>query len=121
MGLQIVPFEEKLHYASLVSYWKQYGWNIPPADLLPSTGIVVEKEGVAIAACFIYLTNSKGALMEWLIADKQIDPSIRRKVIPYLLEGVLDIARKKGYKYVNTFTANLDVIDKLKVFIISSP
>ena len=54
----------------LVQWWKWWRWPLMPKEYFPDNGIgglMVEKNNIPIVAGFIYFTNSKGALLEWII------------------------------------------------------
>ena len=55
----------------LLKWWKNWGWEAPPKDFLPETGLIVSKDNVDICAGFLYLTNSKVGLTEFVVSNKE--------------------------------------------------
>ena len=60
---------------TLVSWWSTWPeWENPPQDFLPDNGkggFMVEKNNTPIVAGFLYLTNSKGVLLEWIVSNPE--------------------------------------------------
>ena len=58
---------------TLCEWWDAWPeWVNPPKDFLPDNGtggLMVYKQNTFIAAGFIYYTNSKAALFEWVISN----------------------------------------------------
>ena len=67
---------------TLCHWWDAWPeWVNPPKDFLPDNGtggLIVEKD-VPIAAGFIYYTNSKGALFEWVISNPEYKERDRKQ------------------------------------------
>jgi len=83
------------------SWWVKRGEKPVKRDLLPQSGLgglIIEKEDISIAACFIYLTNSKMGYMDHLISN----PEYNGKAFWYypLMEACFKAARKSGCKEV---------------------
>ena len=57
---------------TLVSWWNNWPkWKAPVKDFLPENGkggLIVEINDIPVVAGFIYLTNSKTALLEWIVS-----------------------------------------------------
>ena len=98
----------------LLKWWKDWGWEAPPKDFLPETGIIVSKNGVDICAGFIYLTNSKVALTEFVVSNKEYREKDRGKALDFLLDCLLALAEKNGCIYAHVILKNDSLIKRYK-------
>jgi hypothetical protein len=98
----------------LVKWWKDWGWTPPPEDFLPETGLIVHKDGVDICAGFIYLTNSKVALTEFVVSNKEYRESDRSDALQFLLDCILLLAADNGCKYAHVILKNKSLLKKYK-------
>ena len=98
----------------LVKWWKDWGWTPPPKDFLPETGLIVNKDGVDICAGFIYLTNSKVALTEFVVSNKEYKESDRSDALQFLLDCILVLAEDSGCKYAHVILKNKSLLKKYK-------
>ena len=89
---------------TLVSWWDQWPkWENPNQDFLPENGkggLIVEKDNKPIVAGFIYLTNSKTALLEWIVSDPQYRDNDRETAIELLIQEAEDVVKALDYKYL---------------------
>jgi len=57
-------------YAELASWFKKHNWPAVPAPgSIPNTGFIVRDDEQGLAACWLYLTNSNIALLEWIVRN----------------------------------------------------
>ena len=97
-------------------WWIGHKLTKPDRDLLPGQGLdgfIIEKTN-AIAACYIYLTNSKIAYIDFLISDPKYKNNDRDDVIKTLITACVDIALNLGNKIVWATSENKGVINKCK-------
>ncbi len=81
-------------------WWEAWPeWVSPTDDFLPETGVVVENNNKPVAAGFIYLTNAKVALLEWIISDPEYREDNRKQALELLITGAEEIIKDLGYKY----------------------
>jgi len=81
-------------------WWEAWPeWVSPTDDFLPETGVVVENNNKPVAAGFIYLTNAKVALLEWIISDPEYREGNRKQALELLITGAEEIIKDLGYKY----------------------
>ena len=69
---------KKDDYDFIAKWWKWWRWKVIPREMLPEnglSGLMVEKDGVRIVSGFIYMTNSTGAMLEWIVSN----PNYREK------------------------------------------
>ena len=94
----------------LKQWWDAWPeWDAPPKDFLPENGtggLMVESEGEPIVAGFMYITNSKGVLLEWIISNPKYREEDRNDAINLLLIGVENLCKDLGYKYIFSIGRN---------------
>jgi len=103
---------------TLVEWWNSWPeWPVPPKDFLPDNGkggFMVEKQDQPIVAGFLYITNSKGALLEWIISNPKYRENDRDKAIELLIQGAENVCKKQGIKYIFSIGRNNHLINTHK-------
>ena len=98
----------------LKQWWDAWPeWDAPPKDFLPENGtggLMVESEGEPIVAGFMYITNSKGVLLEWIISNPKYREEDRNDAINLLLISVENLCKDLGYKYIFSIGRNKSLI-----------
>ena len=91
-------------WGTLVSWWSNWPkWQAPVKDFLPENGkggLIVEKDNKPIVAGFIYLTNSKTALLEWIVSNPKYREADRKQAIELLITGAENLVKSLEYKYL---------------------
>ena len=117
MELNIRRLEES-DWDTLVSWWDEWPeWTAPPKDFLPDNGkggFMVEKQDQPIVAGFLYTTNSKAALLEWIVSNPKYRENDRGKAIELLIEGAENVCKKQGIKYIFSIGRNKHLINTHK-------
>lgn len=89
---------------TLVSWWDNWPkWKAPVKDFLPENGkggLIVEINNIPVVAGFIYLTNSKTALLEWIVSNPKYRESDRKQAIELLITGAENLVKSLDYKYL---------------------
>jgi len=89
---------------TLVEWWDAWPeWQAPAKDFLPENGtggFIVEKQDQSIVAGFLYITNSKAALLEWIVSNPKYREDDRQQAIELLIEGAENVCKKQGIKYI---------------------
>jgi len=75
---------------------------------------MVYKENTLIVAGFIYYTNSKGALLEWVVSNPDYRESDRKLAIEFLINTVEDVCNANGVKYIFSIGRTNSLIDTHK-------
>tara|TARA_R100001460_G_scaffold80289_2_gene121264 strand:+ start:976 stop:1386 length:411 start_codon:yes stop_codon:yes gene_type:complete len=106
-------------YETLISWWEQWPeWQAPAKDFLPDNGtgglIVEAKDGTPIVAGFLYMTNSKAVLLEWIISNPEYREADRDAAITALIIGCENLVASVGKKYMFTIGRNKHLIKKHK-------
>ncbi len=104
-------------YETLEKWWKAWKWPPIEKDFLPENGtggFVIEKEGIMIVAGFVYITNSKAVLLEWIISNPDYKENDRDIAITVFITSVEKIVKDWGYNYIFTIGRNKSLISKHK-------
>tara|TARA_Y100000589_G_scaffold26208_2_gene21712 strand:- start:17870 stop:18280 length:411 start_codon:yes stop_codon:yes gene_type:complete len=105
-------------YSTLKTWWDKWSeWTAPSKEFLPENGtggFIVEKDNKPIVAGFIYLTNSKAALLEWIVSDPDYRDSDREDAIELLINESEHVCKTLGYKFIFTIGRNKKLIDTHK-------
>jgi|TARA_R110000764_G_scaffold63380_1_gene134121 hypothetical protein len=99
---------------TLVKWWDAWpDWVAPAKDFLPENGtggFIVEKKSEAIVAGFLYTTNSKAALLEWIVSNPEYKQDDKQDAIELLINGAENVCKKQGINYVFTIGRNKNLI-----------
>ena len=91
-------------WETLQKWWSEWpDWVAPTKEFLPNNGtggLIVEKDNKAIVAGFIYYTNSKTALLEWIISDPTYRETDRNQALELLINTCEGVCKEMGYKYM---------------------
>lgn len=99
-------------YSTLVKWWDAWPeWQAPPKTFLPDTGFIVEKNNIGIVAGYVYMTNSKAALLEWIISNPEYRESDRKDAITLLIQAVERVLSDQGIKHVFTISRHKSLIN----------
>jgi hypothetical protein len=100
---------------TLVSWWNSWPeWVNPVKDFLPDNGtggIMVEKNNKPIVAGFLYFTNSKSVLLEWIISDPNYKDNDRKKAIELLILTAEKVCKDANKKYMFSIGRNQSLIN----------
>tara|TARA_R100001509_G_scaffold89171_1_gene51168 strand:+ start:3124 stop:3528 length:405 start_codon:yes stop_codon:yes gene_type:complete len=109
---------EESDYKTLEKWWKAWDWPPIQQDFLPENGagglIVEAKDKTPIVAGFLYMTNSKAVLLEWIISNPEYREPDRDAAVTALIMGAEAVVRNAGKKYMFTIGRNKKLIDKHK-------
>lgn len=102
-------------YDVLSTWWKDWRWAPPARDFLPENGkggVMVYKDEVEICAGFIYFTNSKTAIIEFIISNFQYKEKDRKEAIELVINALTELAMEvNGCKYIYTSLKNQNLIN----------
>lgn len=87
----------------LLGWWKEWGWEAPSREFLPSDGtggIMVLDGDTPICAGFLYTTNSKVAWVDWIVSSKEYRKKPQRsQAIKLLVDTLTNVAKNTGHRY----------------------
>ena len=100
---------------TLCEWWDAWPeWVNPPKDFLPDNGtggLIVYKQNTSIAAGFIYYTNSKAALFEWVISNPKYREADRKQAIELLINAAEEVCKTNGVNYMFTIGRTKPLIE----------
>lgn len=67
---------------------------------ISGTGVLSEESGQVNGCAFLYLTNSPICHIDLFCIDKSIKKDKRPQVITDIIQGLLNMAKGYGYKYI---------------------
>jgi len=102
------------HYAMLQGWWKGHGSFAPKIEHLPETGILVNIDGKPVTAGFLYKTDSKICIFEFMVSDPEATREKRDKALEFLIESVKEWSSKSGYTMIYTSTGIGRFVKRLK-------
>jgi len=118
MIFNIRPLELDDYDTILVDWWKDWGWTPPPKDFLPDNGkggMMILDGDTPICAGYIYLTNSKVALIEFIVSNKKYTKRLERKnALGLLIETLTNISERNGAKYCYSLLKNQSLVRTFK-------
>jgi hypothetical protein len=105
-------FEEK-DYDTLIDWWKFWRFTPPSLENLPTSGVIVNKDGIDTCAGFIYFTNSKMCWIEFIVSNPSVkQKEDRREAIIKVIDILCSIAKNNGYELAYTSLKNYNLEQK---------
>ena len=101
-------------YKTISQWWAKWKWPVIPKENLPPTGLIVEKGDVSIVSRYIYITNSKGALLEWIVSNPEYREEDRSKAIELLIVSAENMLKDQGITYIFSIGRNKHLIETHK-------
>tara|TARA_R110000796_G_C14544316_1_gene433243 strand:- start:226 stop:630 length:405 start_codon:yes stop_codon:yes gene_type:complete len=102
----------------LVKWWKDWRWEAPSRDFLPDNGeggLIVYDGDIPVCAGYMYITNSKTGLCEFIVSNFDYKDKEKRKEAFSLLINTIDIVLKNtGCKYSYSVLKNPSLINVYK-------
>jgi hypothetical protein len=96
------PLKEE-DYEIICKWWKWWRWPVIPKEMLPDkgkSGFIVEKNNIPIVSAFLYLTNSTGALLEWIVSNPEYREDDRKEAIELLITNAEVVCKNMGITYM---------------------
>ena len=117
-----------LDWDVLDAWWEAWpDWTNPGKEFLPENGtggLMVEKNGIPIVAGFMYQTNSKAVLLEWIISNPEYRQEDRKQAVEMLITKAEEFCKELGFKWMFTIGRNKHLIkthEKLGWFVDNKP
>lgn len=91
-------------YMEFVSWWEAHGWPAVPVVMLPKCGVVVEAEGVPMAAAWLYLDASETGVcfLSWVVTRPGLKAKKAAAVVAFLAGAARAVADELGYSQIIT-------------------
>lgn len=107
-------FDFNKDYDILQTWWNEHGLYPPKPEHLSNTGIIIEVEEKPACAGFLYHTDSKICVFEFVVSNPKIEKFQRERALKKLIEAVKNIAKKWDYHLIYTSINKEAYIKKLK-------
>jgi len=105
---------EETDFDTLLGWWNDWGWTVPPKDFLPENGtggILILDGDVPVCAGFVYITNSAIGWVDFIVSSKTYRKKPHRKdALELLINTLTNIARNSGCKYSYSLLKNSSLI-----------
>lgn len=102
----------------LVKWWKDWRWVAPSRDFLPDDGnggLIVYDGDVPVCAGYMYVTNSKTGLCEFIVSNFHYkDKEKRKEAISLLIHTIDKVLKNVGCKYSYSVLKNKSLINIYK-------
>ncbi len=104
-------------FNTISQWWLDWGQPIPDPDYLPGDGTggyIATKNGVPVAAGYLYFTNARIAYVDFVISSKEYRDKDRNDIITKLIDYMVQHAISIGCKFVWATSAEKGIVDKVK-------
>ena len=101
-------------WETLTAWWDSWpDWVSTSKDFLPDNGtggLMIQKNNKPIVAGFLYFTNSKSVLLEWIISDPNYKDTDRQEAVELLIKTAEKVCKDAGKKYMFSIGRNKNLI-----------
>lgn len=103
MKYKLRDFNGEEDFTEFKKWWEFWRWKdrVNP-DILSDIGYVVEKDGLAICAGWLYTTNSLVASIEWVVVNPYAQKEDMTEGLDFLLECLSQRALKEEKRLIMT-------------------
>jgi len=104
----------KEDYEIICGWWKWWRWPVLPKTALPNSGeggFMVEKNNIPIVSGFLYISNSKMAMLEWIVSNPKYKENDRKEAIELLINQVEIFCKDLDVKHIITLGRNKHLIE----------
>ena len=114
-------------YETICKWWEWWRWPVITRTILPDNGkggFMVEKNNIPIVCGFLYISNSKMVMLEYIVSNPEYREKDRKEAIELLISCIEHNCREMGFKHLLTLGRNKHLIDmheKLGWFIDRTP
>lgn len=84
-------------YDMITEWFQSYGWPAMNRAFFPNDGVVIEHDGKAVCAAWVYLTNTPIAWIEHYICCKDFSKDVRDAALDLLVVETMAKAKELGY------------------------
>lgn len=107
------PYTPEQH-GILSEWWSAHGWTPVHPSLLPANGYIIWEGLQPLASGFLYLTDSKFCVMEWVLSNPKSDRIERGKALDLLLDSLLQCAKDNGNKMIFSSIKHPKLLERYK-------
>lgn len=111
--LVVRPFDFSRDYDTISQWWEEHNSFAPKPEHLSTTGIIVEAD-IPLCAGWLYKTDSKICVFEFVVSNPKADKEIRDASLELLIESIKKISKEQGYKLIYSSVKGLRYIMRLQ-------
>lgn len=112
--MRVRVFDFQKDYPAIVGWWQTHGFPPVPEAMLPVHGLMVEVDGLPLAAGFVYRTDSLMGWMEFLVSNPDAGIKIRSVALDTLIDGLTRVAKELGIQHMITTTNRSGLVRRLE-------
>jgi len=101
-------------YAIIEQWWLAHGSYPPKLEHLSATGLLVEEGGKPICNGFLYKTDSKICVFEFVCCDPNADKKVRDKALDQLIKAATQWAKNNNFTLIYTSVNSYKYILRLE-------
>lgn len=101
-------------YDIIWQWWNVQGSYPPKPEHLSSTGLITEADSKPVCAGWLYKTDSKICVFEFVVSNPAASKDERNAAIPYLIEIAKELAAEWGYTLIYSSVSNPRFIKRLQ-------
>jgi len=98
LGKKDFSYDE--HYGIIEKWWIASRSYPPKREHLSATGILVEADGKPACVGFIYRTDSKICIFEFVVSNPEIGKEQRDAALTFLIESAKEWAKSNGFTLI---------------------
>lgn len=95
-------FDLSTDYDIISGWWGQHGSFAPKPEHLSPTGIMVSVDEDPVCAGFLYNTDSKICVFEFVVSNPKSPKKDRNAALEHLIDMIKLIAKDRGYSLIYT-------------------
>lgn len=92
-------------------WWEKYGWKDVHKDLLAPNGLIIQDAKSPIVAGWMFLTDGKWGILEWIIGNPDRTREDRQKALDVLIPALIGIAKQSGKSIIFSSIKNGSLMD----------
>lgn len=115
--MEVTLLNRKSDLTNLKSWWEKRDHVVIPSSMLSDYGILVSKDGVDIAAMFLYpVVSTDWCMVRFPISNPEVEASVRDEAMDLVFDSLFLIAKDLGYKKVFCTTDHKNLSKRLLKF-----
>jgi hypothetical protein len=103
----------KIYYPVLFGWWKEWGFDPLPPEMLSDNGIMIFSDNIPICAGWLFRTDSNTAIAGWNISTRRFKDK-RKNCVEKLIQELENLAKKLGFEILNYPASNPYLRNKLE-------
>ena len=106
-------FDKNTDYQMISKWWELHGSFVPHEEHLPNTGFVIEFNKLPVCAGFLYRTDSKICVFEFVVSDPEATKEVKNVCLNELITQVTAWSKENKFSLIYTSIAIPRYISRL--------